>query len=115
MEIEKLKDELESLKRELETLPSGYISKKMIQGKIRYYLQWSESGKKKSKYIGESNVDTIFKQIEHRKEVLKRIKEIESVLPKEQNNEELENIYQNTPLLKFCGFIDGIQDLVSPF
>ena len=99
MEIEKLKDELESLKRELETLPSGYISKKMIQGKIRYYLQWSESGKKKSKYIGESNVDTIFKQIEHRKEVLKRIKEIESVLPKEQNNEELENIYQTSVMV----------------
>lgn len=39
MDIEMQRDELESLKSELETLPIGYISKKTIQGKTRYYLQ----------------------------------------------------------------------------
>ena len=34
------------LQKELEQLPAGYISRKNIKGKVQYYLQWRENGKK---------------------------------------------------------------------
>ena len=40
--------EIEALEKEIEALPVGYISKKNIHGKIRNYLQWTESGQIKS-------------------------------------------------------------------
>ena len=43
-------NELLQVQKEIAELPAGYISKKNINGKTRYYLQWTEDGKKKSKY-----------------------------------------------------------------
>ena len=94
MDIEMQRDELETLKREFETLPIGYISKKTIQGKTRYYLQWTENGKKKSKYLDEAIVDALRAQIERRKTVQKRIKELEALLPKERKKPTVGNIFQ---------------------
>ena len=46
-----IRDRIYELTEEIASLPSGYISKKTINGKIKQYYQWSESGKKKSKYL----------------------------------------------------------------
>ncbi len=43
MEQERIKE----LKRQIKKLPTGYISKKTIRGKIYFYYQWTENGKKK--------------------------------------------------------------------
>ena len=42
---------VERLDEEIAQLPAGYISKKIIRGKVQYYLQWKENGKLKSKYV----------------------------------------------------------------
>ena len=55
--------EIEALEKEIEALPVGYISKKNIHGKIRYYRQWTESGKIKSQYIKEEELEEIQEQI----------------------------------------------------
>ena len=36
---------VKQLKEELARLPKGYISRKMINGKERFYLQWREDGR----------------------------------------------------------------------
>lgn len=84
-------NELSKIEEELKNLPSGYISKKNILGKTRFYLQWSEDGKKKSKYIEKDAVETVMKKIERRKELEKKRKELlvltsqkKSVVKKEQ-------------------------------
>ena len=78
--------ELLKIKQELLKLPNGYISKKLINGKIRYYLQWNENGKKKSKYIKENDIDDIYSKIEYRKELQKREKKLSiKLLTKKQN------------------------------
>lgn len=41
---------IREIEEELARLPNGYISKKMINAKERFYLQWLENGKLKSKY-----------------------------------------------------------------
>ena len=39
------------LETELAESINGYISRKVIKGKERFYLQWTENGKLKSRYI----------------------------------------------------------------
>lgn len=83
MDANSLRKELRELQAELATLPMGYISRKKINGNVKYYLQWTEAGKKKSKYIDEAIVDDLNAQIEHRREIQLRIKTIQALLPKE--------------------------------
>ena len=67
----------EEILEEIEKLPKGYISKKNIQGKEHFYLQWNERGKKISKYIPNSSISKVEESIRKRKEkeeVLKNLK-----------------------------------------
>ncbi len=66
------------LENEIAALPKGYISKKNISGRERLYLQWNENGKMKSKYIKDSEADSITALVEQRKALqaeLKKLKE----------------------------------------
>ena len=45
------RERIRKLELEIAALPAGYISKKNIRGKIQQYYQWTENGKKKSKYV----------------------------------------------------------------
>lgn len=81
MSEEQLIDELSQLVKEKDTLPKGYISEKIINGKKRYYLQWSENGKKKSKYVNESDVDKIRAKISERKRIEEKEKLLKQSLP----------------------------------
>ena len=74
--------ELSKIQKEIIELPIGYISKKNINNKIRFYLQWVEDGKKKSKYIDESIVDKLSADIEKRRELKKKEKELSLMLLK---------------------------------
>ena len=67
-EEEKIK-KLEKIRQELSSLPAGYLSRKVIAGKERYYLQWNEDGKKRSKYVPSPLVDELRAQIKRRKEL----------------------------------------------
>ena len=71
-------DDIEKIREELKELPKGYISNKNIGGKIRHYLQWSENGKIKSRYIKESEYEEIRAQIERRKELNALLKTLET-------------------------------------
>ena len=71
-------DDIEKIREELKELPKGYISNKNIGGKIRHYLQWSENGKIKSRYIKESEYEEIRAQIERRKELNALLKKLET-------------------------------------
>ncbi len=68
-------DKIQELKKEISTLPTGYISKKTIQGKTRYYRQWKESGKIKSQYIKDSEYEKTAYSIHRRKELESQLKE----------------------------------------
>ena len=76
------------MKKEMDSLPKGYISKKIIKSKQRNYLQWRQDGKIISKYIPTKQVDDIKKQIIKRNqlkisisEIDKNLKKIEKVRP----------------------------------
>lgn len=62
-------EEIENLKKQIATLPQGYISKKTINGTKRYYLQWKEGKKVKSKYIKNAELEYYENSIELRKQL----------------------------------------------
>lgn len=68
---------IDELKQELRTLPEGYISKKHIHGKIRYYLQHREQDKIVSQYIPEKDIAEIRNKIQRRKEIEQELKALE--------------------------------------
>ena len=69
-------DRIRQIENELARLPVGYISKKIINGKERFYLQWMENGKLKSKYIKAADFDTINAQVETRKRLQAELKNL---------------------------------------
>lgn len=90
MNNQEIKNELLQVQKEIAELPAGYISKKNINGKTRYYLQWTEDGKKKSKYVDDALVDDLCAKIERRRELQKKEKELTFMLPKPQKTEKHE-------------------------
>lgn len=61
--------EREEIERELESLPRGTVTYKRINGKDQPYLQWSEGGKTKSRYIRLSERDVVMAQVARRREL----------------------------------------------
>ena len=90
MNNQEIQNELLQVQKEITELPAGYISKKNINGKTRYYLQWTENGKKKSKYVEDALVADLRAKIERRKELQKKDKELTFLLPKLQKSERIE-------------------------
>lgn len=68
--------QIKQIEDELAGLPNGYISKKTINGKERFYLQWTENGKLKSRYIKAAEFDEITAQVEKRKQLQEELKSL---------------------------------------
>lgn len=75
--IRELKSEKAELEKLMAELPIGYISRKTINGKVRYYHQWYSDGKVVSKYLRESEVEPLSEKIELRRGCKLRIGEID--------------------------------------
>ena len=75
---------ISALEEELARLPMGNLVMKKIKGKEQPYLQWSEGGKTKSRYIKLDEREIMMKQLERRKEIqqeLKQLKKEATVFP----------------------------------
>ena len=53
----------------LESLPKGNLTHKVIRGKQRMYLQWTEDGKRRSRYIRKEDEAFVLSQIERRHQI----------------------------------------------
>ena len=76
MDINKRIMELEN---EIAILTQGSINIKKINGKEQPYLQWTENGKSKSKYIKKNEREEIFASVEHRKQLQEELREIKKL------------------------------------
>ena len=77
---------MQQIEERIAALPAGYISRKNINGKTRYYLQWKENGKIKSQYLREGEAEEIRMQIEERRQLQKRLKELKKKFPSSGEN-----------------------------
>lgn len=71
-------EEISKLENQISELPAGYISRKIINGKERFYLQWSENGKVKSKYIKNDDYEDVKNKIALRKELQGKLNELKT-------------------------------------
>lgn len=76
MDIHKRMIELEN---EIAILPQGTINIKKIKGKEQPYLQWTENGKSKSKYIKKAEREQIFAGVERRKQLQEELRELKKL------------------------------------
>ncbi len=67
------------LKNEIAALPQGSINIKKINGKEQPYLQWTENGKSKSKYIKINEREQIFTGVERRKQLQEELRELKKM------------------------------------
>ena len=68
-----MEQQINILKNQIKELPEGYISKKTIGGKIYCYYQWTENGKKRSKYLRNDEAEILSEQIHVRRELQKQL------------------------------------------
>lgn len=76
MDINKRIVELEN---EIAILPQGSINIKKIKGKEQPYLQWTENGKSKSKYIKKDEREQIIAGVERRKQLQDELRELKKL------------------------------------
>ena len=67
------------LEKEIAILPQGSINIKKINGKEQPYLQWTENGKSKSKYIKKDEREEIFSGVERRKQLQEELRELKKL------------------------------------
>ncbi|MBR6410548.1 MAG: AAA family ATPase, partial [Clostridia bacterium] len=77
-------DRIKQLEQEIAALPEGYISRKMISGKVRYYRQWTEGKKIRSEYIREDRLDALQKAMDRKKALREELRELKRQTPKKQ-------------------------------
>ena len=99
--------DIRSLLLELESLHKGYISKKTIHGKTYFYLQYLDNKKIVSKYIKESDLNSVRESLKKRKEIEK---EIDCLLNKEKK---LNSLSPST--LELSGYIMKEDQVVAEF
>lgn len=65
-----------------ESTVKGYISKKFIKGKERYYLQWRDGKSIKSKYIPYDDLERYTEMLSKRKRLLDSIRHVKKDMKK---------------------------------
>ena len=78
MEHDTIAKQIAELTERIHQLPKGYISQKTISGKVYFYHQWTENGKKQSKYLRDDEIATLTAQIEERKRLQAALKTLRS-------------------------------------
>ena len=72
-------EEYNKIIAEIETLPTGGITYKKINGKEYAYYQWREDGKQRTRRTKDEELEQLFRQIERRKELQNLIKNIDNL------------------------------------
>lgn len=83
MHMDELQKRLQDIEEQMALLPKGTISMKTIRGKQQPYLQWSENGRRFSKYIKLKEREETFAGIEKRKQLSAELEELQKQLPRE--------------------------------
>ena len=76
--------QIEELETQISAFPIGSIGQKQVNGKTYYYHRFREDGKRKERYIPESDVETLRGQIDQRKALEKKLKDLKREAPQKK-------------------------------
>ena len=109
-------EQIRLLEEEIAKLPIGYISKKKIQGKTRYYRQWieKETKKIKSQYIKDEDYEAMNQAIVRRKELQKQLDKLKKTAKKNsptahEYTDYNTNVMQGAALVTACNNVAKYQ------
>lgn len=69
-------NEIRAIENALGTLPAGCVTRKVISGSERFYLQWREDGRTRSRYLKSAEVEAVREQVRRRRALEERLKEL---------------------------------------
>lgn len=69
---------------QIAAFPIGSIGQKQVNGKTYYYHRFREDGKRKERYVPESEVAALREQIDQRKTLEKQLKDLKKLAPKKK-------------------------------
>ncbi len=75
---------ISELEVQIAAFPIGSIGQKQVNGKTYYYHRFREDGKRKERYIPESEVAALREQIDQRKALEKQLKDLKKLAPKKK-------------------------------
>ena len=76
--------QIAELEARIAAFPIGSFGQKQVNGKTYYYHRFREDGKRKERYIPESEVAALRAQIDQRKAVEKQLKDLKKLAPKKK-------------------------------
>lgn len=82
-------NQISEIEREIAILPSGSITKKKIKGKEYFYHRVSCDGKRVDNYVGFEDVIALKENIDKRRNLEKRLKELKKLVPKKKRSASL--------------------------
>ena len=71
-------ERIQELENQISKLPQGSITYKTIHGKKQPYLQWTENGKTRSKYIKIAERDAVMEQVSLRRSLQEELKNLKA-------------------------------------
>lgn len=83
-------EKINSIELRLLELPDGYVTKKTINDKEYFYLQWTEEGKTRSKILQAEEVEQYKAMVEERKSLVKQLKILKKNAPKVSPEEKVD-------------------------
>lgn len=66
--------EIEKLEEQIAELPNGCVTRKVINGKVYFYLQWRTPEKNESRILKPEEVELVKAQIENRNALTKQLR-----------------------------------------
>ena len=99
-----------NIELELQSLPCGYISKKVIHGKTQYYLQRRSGKKVIGKYIPDDEVKTVEKKLSKRDSLEFKLATVNARISELETAAKLidSTLYNKLLLLKACMPMDHL-------
>jgi len=79
--MENIYYKIAELEKKIAELPQGSVTYKNIKGKDQPYLQWTENGKSKCKYIKKAERERVLAQVELRRRLQAELKELKQAVP----------------------------------
>lgn len=101
--MEAVAKQIAELEKELSACLNGYISKKIINGKERFYLQWVENGRIKSRYIKSDEFEIVRASIDERKKIQEKLKILKATPEGVENSKLKRKAVRN--MQKITGYI----------
>lgn len=97
------------IEKKIQSLPSGGLTKKKINGKTYIYYQWTEDKKQHARVVKEKDIEYLSNQIAERKELQDRLKRMPSGYSPNENDNYISRVIIGEELESYASSASGLK------